>query len=61
MTKIKVNEDLCIGCGSCVAIDPDTFEFNDDGFAQAKQEEITDEVKNAAEACPINAIELEEN
>ena len=60
MEKIKVNKDLCIGCGSCVSIAPDTFEFGDDGLAQAKEEEITEDVKDAAEACPTDAIELNE-
>lgn len=58
--KIEVNKDLCIGCGSCVAIDPDTFEFNDDGLAEAKTEEITEAAREAAEACPVDAISIEE-
>ena len=37
---VTLNPDLCIGCGSCVAIDPDTFEFGGDGFAEAKKQEI---------------------
>lgn len=58
--KVEVNKDLCIGCGSCVAIEPETFEFNDDGLAEAKKDEITDGVKEAAEACPVDAISIEE-
>ncbi len=61
MAKIEVNKDLCIGCGSCVAIDPDTFEFGDDGFAEAKKQEITDEVREAAEGCPSEAIQIIED
>ena len=60
MKKIEVNKDLCIGCGSCVAIAPDTFEFGDDGLAEAKEEEITEDVRDAAEACPTDAISLDE-
>ena len=39
--KVKVNPDVCIGCGACQAIAPDVFEINDDGIAQ----EISEEVK----------------
>ncbi len=58
--KVEVNKDLCIGCGSCVAIDPETFEFNDDGIAQAKADEVSEGAKEAAEACPVDAISIEE-
>ncbi|MBR3362730.1 MAG: ferredoxin [Bacilli bacterium] len=58
--KVEVNKDLCIGCGSCVAIDPETFEFNDDGIAQAKTDEVSEGAREAAEACPVEAISIEE-
>ena len=60
MTKVEVNKDLCIGCGSCVALAPDSFEFGDDGLAQAKTEEITEDVRDAAEGCPTDAIKINE-
>ncbi len=31
--KIKVDPDLCIGAASCVAIDPSTFQLNDENIA----------------------------
>ena len=61
MANVKVNKDLCIGCGSCVAIAPDNFDFGDDGLAEAISEEINDDVKTAAESCPVDAIDVEEN
>ncbi len=60
MTKIEVNKDVCIGCGSCVSIAEDTFTFGEDGLAEAKEQEITEEVRDAAEACPTDAITLTE-
>ena len=37
--KVKVNEDKCIGCGSCVSItDSKIFDFNDEGHAKAIRE-----------------------
>ena len=58
--KVKVNPDVCIGCGACQAIAPDVFEINDDGIAQEISEEVKEEfVEDATEAkegCPVNAI-----
>ena len=30
--------DSCIGCGACVAIDPDHFEFDDNGLCIAQRD-----------------------
>lgn len=61
--KAKVNEN-CIGCGSCIAICEEVFEFNDNGFAEAKDKELTDEekemVNNIILMCPVEAISIEE-
>lgn len=62
--KAKVNEN-CIGCGTCIAMCEDVFKFNDDGFAEAKDEILTEkeveEVKNTIQMCPVEAISIEEN
>ena len=62
MKKIIINNSLCIGCGACVAIDPTNFEFNDEGLSIAKNEnvEISNELTEAVESCPTNAIKLVE-
>lgn len=58
--KVKVEKDICIGCGACQAIVPEIFEIEDDGLAVAKDIEINDEIKedviDAIEGCPTNAI-----
>ena len=62
--KLKVNEDVCIGCGACQAICPDCFELNDEGIATVTVDEIKEEfVEDANDAkvgCPVGAI-VEEN
>ncbi len=62
--KVKVNKDVCIGCGACTAICPDVFEFSDEGYAKAISEKVEeskeDEVKDAANGCPTGAIEVTE-
>ena len=59
--KLKVNKDLCIGCGACAAVCPDCFEFDDDGLAKCIVDEIPnnneEDATDAKEGCPTSAIE----
>lgn len=55
---IKVN-DTCIGCGACVAIAPENFDYQE-GVSVVINEEITEATKEAVDACPVGAIEVEE-
>lgn len=58
--KITIDRDLCIGCGNCESIDPDTFELDDEGIATVKNPDSGDEglIREAAESCPEDAIIL---
>lgn len=59
--KVKVDPELCIACGSCVSLVPEVYDWDDDGKAQAIDEEVStdleDEVREALESCPTEAIE----
>ena len=62
MKTLKVDEAKCIGCGACVAIDEEDFEFNDEGLSKAKNTEVSEDNEKAVEAmesCPAGAITLE--
>ena len=59
--KAKVTED-CIACGVCVDLCPQVFQMGEQ-FAEVQVNPVPSEheqaVKESAEECPTNAIELE--
>lgn len=55
---LKVN-DTCIGCGACVAIAPENFDYQE-GVSVVTNETVTEKTKEAVDACPVGAIEVEE-
>ena len=65
MVKIIFHKDKCIGCGACAATCPDNWEVKEqDGEFKAKPKKTElEEVgcnKEAAEGCPVQAIEIKE-
>jgi len=62
--KVFVDQDLCISCGLCISICDEVFFWNDDDKAQAIDsdvpEEFIDDVNEAVESCPTDAIQYEE-
>jgi len=55
---IKVNEELCIGCGTCEVLCPAVFKMNAEGKAEVLSQTDVECAKNAAESCPTQAIEV---
>lgn len=60
MPTPKVDEDKCIGCGTCVSICPDVFELNEQGKAIVKDPAgcAKCNCQEAVESCPVDAITL---
>lgn len=56
--KIVVNQETCIGCGMCINTDPDNFDYNKDGYAVLKNNNITDLTLEAKNYCPVDAITI---
>ncbi len=61
--KVKIDVNLCTGCGLCVDTCPEVFKL-DDSVAEVIVEEVPENVFNtcreAADNCPVEAILLEE-
>lgn len=69
--QVKVDRNLCIGCGTCVGVAPKTFELDDQKKSVIKKKDgtktsdtvdsanIDDEeenIINASKSCPVGAI-----
>jgi ferredoxin len=60
--KPKVNQDLCIGCGACEATCPKVFKVKEDSKSHVIDAKACADCdcQAACDACPVNAISLEE-
>ena len=71
MSKIIIEREKCIGCGSCAALCPKYFKMDDDGKSSlpaGKRDSKTGndelEIKNlecalaAADSCPVQCIHV---
>lgn len=60
--KAYVDHELCIGCGVCEGECPAVFTMNDQGLAEAAENELDGEIleqaQEAASQCPVEAIAI---
>ena len=60
--RAVVDKDTCIGCGLCIATEPDVFAMDDDGKALSiadTTDENRDSVETCISGCPVDAIHEE--
>jgi len=53
---VKVDKELCIGCGLCQSMCPEVFEIGDDAKARVINQIKSPCIKEAIESCPVEAI-----
>jgi ferredoxin len=62
--RVSIDSDVCIGSGQCVLNAPSVFDSDEDGFGLVRPgaEDGRGEpmLKEAARACPVQAISLED-
>lgn len=59
----KVNQDLCIGCGTCISLCAEVFELQDDNKSHVlpgvNYAQYEDCIKESVDVCPVQAISIE--
>jgi len=59
MPKAIVNEELCIGCGTCEALCPKVFKV-ENGKSKVISKDCADcNCEETAGSCPVKAISIE--
>ena len=62
--KVTIDKEKCIGCSSCAAVCPKSFEMDEDNKARLKATEAESDnpgcVQDAVDICPVQAIEAVE-
>lgn len=59
MPKAIVNEELCIGCGTCEALCPKVFKI-ENGKSHVISDDCVDcDCGEVVSSCPVNAISTE--
>lgn len=59
MAKAKVNQEICIGCGTCESLCPKVFKINN-GKSEVIAEDCGDcKIDEVIGSCPVGAISQE--
>ena len=61
--KVKIDRDLCVGVGNCVAYAPTVFALDEENKVIVLDPSSVDDetLLEAAESCPENAIVVEDD
>ena len=55
---LQVDQDTCIGCGTCVSLCPKVFKIGDTGKAEVSDPagDSEENIQMAIDSCPVAAI-----
>lgn len=57
--KVTVDQNKCIGCGTCAALCPACFKLGEENKAEVTVEDCDQcDVQEVAASCPVQAISL---
>lgn len=60
MKNLKVDQEKCIGCGTCVSLCEACFKLNEGGKAEVVANECSDcNLQEVVDSCPVKAISHE--
>ena len=63
ISKIIVDENLCIGCGACCVTAPDAFALDEvkgkSVVKEGAENTNNEKIEEAARNCPVQAIKIE--
>lgn len=60
MSKAKVDQELCIGCGTCESVCPSVFKLENGKSVVVKEDCGDCNCQEAVDSCPVGAISLGE-
>lgn len=62
MARLIVDQETCIGCGTCVALCSKVFQLGENGKAKVINQEgaTKEEIQNAISSCPTASISWKE-
>jgi ferredoxin len=63
LIPVRIDPDTCVGIGACVAAEPETFVFNDDGTSSVMPGRLLPRARAelVRDGCPSGAIEISES
>ena len=61
--KVKVDSDICVGIGNCVAVAPTVFKLDDENKVFLLDTKSVSETKllDAVKSCPVSALSAEDD
>ncbi len=64
MAKVIINENACVGCGLCIQLSPEAFEYGDDGIAKIKDQDFIQDggydFRDIVDNCPVEAMTIKD-